>query len=135
MMIDGATDTGNLESEIVYVKFFNKERGGLQSFLGIEDVKHAHADGALSAVFEKAGLDNWKEKVVFLCADGAAVNLGKRSGVAAKLKEESGHLLAIHSVAHRLELGVVDSKRESEAEAAAGGAAIFASAIPLLSRH
>ncbi|KAI9532505.1 hypothetical protein NQZ68_031207 [Dissostichus eleginoides] len=32
-MIDGATDTGNLENEIVYVKFFNKERGVVQSFL------------------------------------------------------------------------------------------------------
>ncbi|KAL3063658.1 hypothetical protein OYC64_000066 [Pagothenia borchgrevinki] len=33
VMIDGATDTGNLENEIVYVKFFNKERGVVQSFL------------------------------------------------------------------------------------------------------
>ncbi|KAJ4929799.1 hypothetical protein JOQ06_018820, partial [Pogonophryne albipinna] len=117
VMIDGANDTGNIENEIVYVKFFNKERGVVQSFLGIEDVKHAHADGVLSAVqtvFEKAGLDNWKEKVVFLCADGAAVNLGKRNGVAAKLKEEIGHLLAIHCVAHRLELGLVDSIKENQ---------------------
>ncbi|KAK1907004.1 Zinc finger protein 862 [Dissostichus eleginoides] len=117
VMIDGATDTRNFENEIVYVKFFNKERGVVQSFLGIEDVKHAHADGVLSAVqtvFEKAGLDNWKEKVVFFCADGAAVNMGKRNGVAAKLKEEIGHLLAIHCVAHRLELGVVDSIKENQ---------------------
>ena len=28
----------------------NKERGVVQSFLGIKDVKHAHAAGVLSAV-------------------------------------------------------------------------------------
>lgn len=49
IMIGGATDSGILENEIVYVKFFSKERGVVQSFLGIEDVKHAHAAGVLSA--------------------------------------------------------------------------------------
>lgn len=63
-------------------------------------------------MFEKAGLEKWKEKVVFFCADGAAVNMGKKTGVAAKLKEEIGHLLSIHCVAHRLELGMVDSIKE-----------------------
>ncbi|XP_036928236.1 zinc finger protein 862-like isoform X2 [Acanthopagrus latus] len=112
IMIGGATDSGILENEIVYVKFFSKERGVVQSFLGIEDVKHAHAAGVLSAgqsVFEKAGLEKWKEKVVFFCADGAAVNMGEKTGVAANLKEEIGHLLSIHCVAHRLELGMVDT--------------------------
>lgn len=50
VMIDGATDCGTLENEIVYIKFFSKERGVVQAFLGIEDVKHAHAAGVLSAV-------------------------------------------------------------------------------------
>lgn len=50
VMIDGATDSGILENEIVYVKFFSKERGVVQSFLGIEDVKHAHTAGVLSVV-------------------------------------------------------------------------------------
>ena len=58
---------------------------------------------------EKAGLKKWKEKLVFFCADGAAVNMGKKTGAAAKLKEEIGHLLSIHCVAHRLELGMVDA--------------------------
>lgn len=51
LMIDGATNSGVLENEIVYVKFFTKEGGVVQSFLGIEDVKHAHASGVLSAVY------------------------------------------------------------------------------------
>lgn len=39
-------------------------------------------------MFEKAGLEKWKEKLVFFCTDGVAVNMGKKTGVAAKLKEE-----------------------------------------------
>lgn len=64
-------------------------------------------------MFEKAGLDKWTEKLVFFCADSASVNMGKLNGVAAKLKKEKGvgHLLSIHCVAHRLELGMVDSTK------------------------
>ncbi|KAM3599946.1 uncharacterized protein V6R79_014259 [Siganus canaliculatus] len=101
--IDGATDSGILENEIVYVKYFTKEKGPVQSYLGI-GVNHALANGVLSAVqsvFEKAGLENWKEKVV---------NMGIKHGVACpKLKKDVGHLLSIHCVAHRLESGMVDS--------------------------
>ncbi|KAJ8368732.1 hypothetical protein SKAU_G00087600 [Synaphobranchus kaupii] len=81
IMIDGATDVGNLENEIIYIKFFDKEKGVVQSFFG--DVKHANADGIIAAV--DSGLENWRDCVVFLCADGAAVNMGKKNGVAAKL--------------------------------------------------
>ncbi|KAJ8333912.1 hypothetical protein SKAU_G00412310 [Synaphobranchus kaupii] len=115
IMIDGATDEGNLENENIYIKFFDKEKGVVQSFFGIEDVKHANADGIIAAVdsvFQQAGLENWRDCVVFLCADGAAVNMGRKNGVAAKLKENIEHLLAIHCVAHRLELGMVDSIKD-----------------------
>lgn len=37
-------------------------------------------------------------------SDGASVNMGKRGGVGAKLKESVPHLVKIHCVAHRLEL-------------------------------
>ncbi|XP_078810615.1 zinc finger protein 862-like [Oryzias latipes] len=114
--IDGATDTGKLENEIVYVKFWNDKMGVLQCFLGIEDVKFANADGVIQAidtVFKEAGIPDWREKIVFLAADGASVNMGKKNGVAAKLRREVEYLLAIHCIAHRLELGVNDAVREN----------------------
>lgn len=42
----------------------------------------------------------------------SSVLMGKKNGVAAKIKEEVGHLLAIHCVAHRLELGMLDTIKE-----------------------
>ena len=40
LLIDGATDSGNLEDEIVYVKFVDAKRGPVQRFLGIQDTPH-----------------------------------------------------------------------------------------------
>ena len=47
---NGATDSGNLEDEIVYVKYVDAKRGPVQRFLGIQDVRHANADGVLATV-------------------------------------------------------------------------------------
>lgn len=65
------------------------------------------------SVFRRAEINDWRDKLVFLCADGAAVNIGRKNGVAAKLKQEIGYLLSIHCVAHRLELGVTSAIREN----------------------
>ena len=50
LLIDGATDSGNLEDEIVYIKYVDAKRGLVQRFLGIQDVRHANADGVLATV-------------------------------------------------------------------------------------
>ena len=64
-------------------------------------------------VFKRAGIEEWRDEAVFLCCDGAAVNLGKKNGVAAKLKDDVGHLVSVHCVAHRLELGVTKAIKEA----------------------
>ena len=63
-------------------------------------------------VFKLAGLEEWRKKVVFLCADGASVNMGKKNGVAAKLKTSLDYIIAVHCIAHRLELGVSKSLQD-----------------------
>ncbi|KAF3840384.1 hypothetical protein F7725_019101 [Dissostichus mawsoni] len=50
VMIDGATDTATLENELVYVRYMDTE-GPINSYLKIEDVKHANAAGVLEAVY------------------------------------------------------------------------------------
>ena len=50
LLIDGATDSSNLEDEIVYIKYVDRREGPVQRFLGIQDVRHANADGVLAAV-------------------------------------------------------------------------------------
>ena len=48
----------------------------------------------------------WKSKLVGICADGAAVNMGVRSGAAKRLQDEIPHLIPVHCCAHRVELAV-----------------------------
>ena len=64
------------------------------------------------SVFKMAGVEDWRNKIVYLCADGASVNLGKDNGVAAKLRREVDYLITCHCVAHRLELGITKAIRD-----------------------
>ena len=45
-------------------------------------------------------------------ADGAAVNLGKKGGVAALLKKEEPHILDFHCLPHRLELALQELQKK-----------------------
>lgn len=72
--------------------------------LGIQNV--------INSVFQDAGLGNWKTKAVRFGADGAAVNLEKKGGVAALLKKEVPHILGFHCLPHRLELALQDLQKK-----------------------
>ena len=60
----------------------------------------------MSVLEKECECSDWKSKLVGLCADGAAVNLGVRSGAAKRLQEVVPHLVAIHCCAHRVELAM-----------------------------
>ena len=50
LLVDGETDSTNLDDEIIYVKFLDSHCRPAQLFLGIHDGKHASASGVLDAV-------------------------------------------------------------------------------------
>ncbi|KAH3790825.1 hypothetical protein DPMN_169033 [Dreissena polymorpha] len=49
------------------------------------------------------------EKFTGFTSDGASVMMGKRTGVAARLKEINPVLLNVHCICHRLALACTDS--------------------------
>ena len=107
VIIDGRTDRANIENELVYVRYLNTGTGVVTFFIGIEDTKHATAEGILetvNAIFTHVGVLDWRNKVVALGTDRAAVNLGSKDGVAAKIRCDNSHLVTVHCIAHRLEL-------------------------------
>ena len=57
-------------------------------------------------------LETVKKKLVGMSTDGASVMLGKNNGVYAKLKELQPSLVAIHCMAHRLELSYKDGVKD-----------------------
>ena len=58
----------------------------------------------LEATFIDCGLQDWRSKLVRICLDRAAVNLGVRRGLATLLRGEVPWLVAIHCLNHQLEL-------------------------------
>ncbi len=77
----------------------------------LKDVLDATAPGILKLLvetFAAFGVDLMK-KLVSICVDGAAVNLGVRHGLAALIKKDVPWLVAIHCMNHRLELSAKDA--------------------------
>lgn len=79
-------------------------------FVALKDLKTADAPGTVAAIKcaleEDCELTDWKERLVGLSADGAAVNMGIRSGAAKRLQDLVPHLVAVHCCAHRVELAI-----------------------------
>ena len=107
LLMDGSTDSSVKEKELVYVLYVGTNGKAECQFMCIKDVADATAPGMkelLEAIFIDSGLHDWKSKLVSICLDGAAVNLGVRRGLATLLRGEVSWLVAIHCLNHQLEL-------------------------------
>ena len=115
ILIDGSTDSSVKEKELMYVSYVSAEQGCVQAhFLALKDVADCTATGLIQCIdetFISLGVNNWRSKLVCMCMDGAAVNLGVRRGVAALLRTEYDMpwLIAVHCFNHRLELAAKDA--------------------------
>lgn len=57
---------------------------------------------------------NCRNRLTATGSDDASANLGKRHSVAKMLKDQVPHLMAIHCISHRLELGVLNATKERD---------------------
>ena len=112
VLFDGATDASVTEVEVVFVRYV-KDGTPTTSYLSLQGVQHANAQGVYEAIdraFTSHGLEGWKDKLVGVGCDGAPVNIGKQNSVSTRIQgEDNRHVLIIHCVAHRLELGVLQA--------------------------
>lgn len=113
VMADGTTDSGVLEQEAVYVRYVNG--GEIQTkMVDCINLDAGNAEGVLKGIdkgLKSVGVDEdaQKEKLIACSFDGAAVNMGKDSGVAKRLTDRVGkHLIRVHCVAHNMELAILD---------------------------
>ena len=111
VLIDGSTDSSVVEKEMIYVMFVGPNGKVECRFFQLKDVSDATAPGLKSLLLESLasfGID-LAQKLVSICVDGAAVNLGVHNGLSTLLKQEAPWLVAIHCMNHRLELAVKDA--------------------------
>lgn len=112
LLSHSSTDRSVVEEEIMYVRVLQDCKPKTM-YLSLQPVHgKANAQGILHAIEnglqEDGGMveGTWKDNIVGFGADGVAVMLGKRGGVAALIKRDVPYLQEIHCVAHKLELSI-----------------------------
>ncbi len=104
ILCDESTDTSNLKQMVIFVKYLT---GGTTRtrFLKVVSLQN----GTAAAIEEKL-VEVCKEcKIPFgivsgFGSDGAAVMVGRSTGVATRLKRQNSEMISIHCGAHRLAL-------------------------------
>ncbi|XP_046574539.1 zinc finger protein 862-like [Haliotis rubra] len=117
ILCDGSTDSSVTEEEIIYVRYIEQvECKPVTKFLCVWGLEKADAAGIYEAIdkalTEIGDFPNWKEKVVSFTSDGAPVMMGRKGGVAAKLRNDVPHVIPIPCIAHRLELAMKNAGKD-----------------------
>ena len=108
---------GVLHSHSLYTTLFIGEDGRLtQNFLKLSSVGDGTAEGLTATLLEavdEASLGEGRAAAVHVMVgfgtDGAAVNMGNKTGVATRLQKDGTWLVSVHCFNHRLELAVMDA--------------------------
>lgn len=112
VLCDGSTDTSVKSQELFYVLFLQKNGEATCKFLSAETADDEDAAGLMEAMteaFDRFGVVNFNSKLAAAGMDGASVNMGKNTGLAARLKVIAPWLTAVHCFNHRLELAAADA--------------------------
>ena len=94
---------------MIYVTFINADGNPKCKFFCLADVSDATSIGIQTLLMERCAKLDLRNRLVSICIDGAAVNLGVRHGLSALLKEDMPWLVAVHCMNHRLELAAKDA--------------------------
>ena len=100
VLIDESTDVAVTKQLIMYVRFL-MPTGPVTHFGAILQLQEGTSQVIHKAICDK--LKSWnvnKGSLVGFASDGASVVTGVRNGVAARLRNEVPHVIAIHCVAH-----------------------------------
>ena len=75
----------------------------------VKPLAKADAAGTVKAVVSELEVEcecsEWKSKLVGICADGAAVNLGVCTWAAKRVQDDVPHLIPVHCCAHKSRIG------------------------------
>lgn len=121
VLADGSTDSSIVEQEVVLVRYIQNGKP-ITNMISVEALSSGTSEGVKNGILNglsDIGINSetLKEdsgpKVVGVNFDGAAVMMGCRGGAAKLLEETFGsHIIPIHCVAHKLELGVMDAVKK-----------------------
>ena len=125
-LMDGTTDAGKVEDELVVIMTFCKDDSAgqvksLARYFSVKEPKKADADGLIACLQEALqalGVDDVLNKTSVLSSkpiligvgtDGASVNISGQNGMKGRMQHELPWLFWAWCFAHRLELACKDS--------------------------
>ena len=112
VLADGSTDMTIVEQETVSVRYLHQGEP-ITELATIVPLETAKAPGVYTAV--KKGMSAVKTEegpnLIRANFDGASGMMGIRAGVRAFLEKDVSSIIVIHSVAHKLELSVLDAAK------------------------
>lgn len=120
VLIDESTTISAVSSMVVYIKASISCEDPVFIFLDLVELISQTAENIVNQLIEclkKSGFNehylihNW----ISFVSDGASVLLGKRNGVAKRLKDRYPLIFSLHCMNHRLELAVCDSIKDVNA--------------------
>ncbi|XP_052241120.1 zinc finger protein 862-like isoform X2 [Dreissena polymorpha] len=118
VLTDEVSDISVTENLVTFIQFFSRESGSIATqFLACNNLlanfDSPNAEAITSVIVnELEGHGLSMEKFTGFTSDGASVMMGKRTGVAARLKEINPVLLNVHCICHRLALACTDSNTD-----------------------
>nr|XP_028576566.1 zinc finger protein 862-like [Podarcis muralis]XP_028576567.1 zinc finger protein 862-like [Podarcis muralis]XP_028576568.1 zinc finger protein 862-like [Podarcis muralis] len=110
ILADGSTDRSNAASEIVYFYYINEAEVKC-SYGALKECPSEDA-GEVKSTIESVldvYIPDWKSKLTAISFNGASVDTGNASEVAKLLQDSCPGLVAVHCVAHQLELAIGDA--------------------------
>ena len=110
LMCDETTDISVLKQMVIYGKYLTDSGDTHTVFLRITDLFDGKAETIETALLQFCDASGISmQKVMGFGSDGAAVMIGRRSGVSTRLRAHNPFMINIHCVAHRLALAAAQS--------------------------
>ena len=117
-MVDDVTDISVKCQMLTFIQFVSPITSCMETaFLSVQDVLEefasANSDALTSLIKDELQQCGLKiENMKGLATDGAAVMIGKNSGVAAQLKGLNPVIINVHCICHKLALACTDTNKD-----------------------
>ena len=116
LLMDDVSDISVMEQMITFIQFYDKDSSEVTvEFLSVDNLLEKHDSANAVAMFQtiQSNLQACTlstDKLIRLATDGASVMVGRKNGLAAKLKDINPCLISVHCVCHKLALACTDAK-------------------------
>ena len=119
LLVDDVSDISVMEQMITFIQFYDENSSeATVEFLSVDNLLEKHNSANSAAMFDtiQSNLQACTlstDNLIGLATDGASVMVGRKNGLAAKLKHVNPRLISVHCICHNLALACTDAKDDS----------------------